>query len=79
MRCQGVEMHVVPAARQLLVEKVHRLHIGTHHITIHQAIREVLREDNWLALESHACVPDAGSSASVCVPATALWPPGFLP
>ena len=55
VHCQGVEMHVVPAARQLLVEKVHRLHIGTHHITIHQAIRQVLQEDNWWALASQAC------------------------
>ena len=46
-RAQGVERHVVAAARRLLVEKVQRLHIGTHHITIHQEIRQVLREDNW--------------------------------
>jgi FkbM family methyltransferase len=54
MDIQGVEMHVVPAARQLLLGKVHRLHIGTHHITIHQAIRAVLREDNWSVVASGA-------------------------
>ncbi len=51
---QGVEMHVIPAARQLLLRKVHRLHIGTHHISIHQAIRAVLREDNWSVAASGA-------------------------
>lgn len=54
MDIQGIEKHVVPAARHLLLQKVVRVHIGTHHITIHQAIRHIFRQDNWY-------VQDAGS------------------
>jgi hypothetical protein len=48
---------VVPAARHLLLQKVVRVHIGTHHIIIHQAIRHMLRQDNW-----YVCVQGAGNS-----------------
>jgi hypothetical protein len=64
MDIQGIEKHVVPAARHLLLQKVVCVHIGTHHIVIHQAIRHMLRQDNWYVdvyVYVYVYVQDAGS------------------
>ncbi len=44
---QQSEIIVFPAFRDLIKQKVHRIHLGTHGKEVHQALVDVFTEDGW--------------------------------